>query len=393
MESQEEEYKHSIWEIYYKERATASPEKRIALNKRMLRWQGLMKNGWTAGQAYYRVLEEETGKSPSYSSRPWRRQAPFVVLAIALVVAIVYCVVITRDRDALNTELESVQSVLTPIQADLSSTKQSLASTQADLDYLNNTLGSVQNELEATKAKLGATEAELELYKETLGVQVFSGVQPPYKGGGSSGQINLINNPIAANPTWQELKAFLLADPTDDEYYIESLFVCGNFAEVLHNNAEAAGIKTTFVTAHFEDNDIAHALNAFKTADRGLVYVDCTGKGFQLPTFEERDYEQSYLTELDKIAYVVEGKEYGLVSIDMADSPEYSFYETYRIKTEEYFSKLEAYNQEADAYNQALGGRVYLEEPQYSKFKAWHNRLDSMAAELEALLEELGGFY
>ncbi len=56
----EEEYRHSVWEIYSKEWATANREKQAQLNKRMLRWQDLMKNGWTPSQAYYKVMEEES---------------------------------------------------------------------------------------------------------------------------------------------------------------------------------------------------------------------------------------------------------------------------------------------------------------------------------------------
>ncbi len=52
MESQdrEKEYEHNIWEIYRKEWATASPGKKIELNKQMRRWQELIKDGLTASQ-------------------------------------------------------------------------------------------------------------------------------------------------------------------------------------------------------------------------------------------------------------------------------------------------------------------------------------------------------
>lgn len=93
MESQdkEKEYAHNVWEIYRKEWATASPDKKAELNKRMLRWQELMQNGLSASQAYYRVMEEESGKSPqpisaekktNTKSRP--PSAPAVVVAIML---------------------------------------------------------------------------------------------------------------------------------------------------------------------------------------------------------------------------------------------------------------------------------------------------------------------
>ena len=371
MESQgkDEEYKHSIWEIYLKEWETASPEKKADLNKRMHRWQGLVDNGWTVQQAYYKAMEEElalrvpeepSGKQLAITSPPRMRKAPFIILALALAAAIVYSVVITREKGALNAELESVQSTLASTQSDLTTTKQTLASTQAELGPIKETLASTQSELSSTeqtlastqselssteqtlvstqselisteqtlastqselsstKEKLTSTEAELELYKET-GIEVFSSVQPRYeKGGIPKSEVYLENEPTATNPTWQELIAFLFADPTDDETYWEPMFNCTNFAEMLHNNAETAGIKAAFVAVFFEGEEVGHALNAFKTTDKGLVYVDCTGHEILI-------FGSS--AEWDKIAYVEKGKEYGAVGINRATSPEYSYYE------------------------------------------------------------------
>jgi len=116
MESQdkEKEYEHNVWEIYRKEFATASPEKRAELNKRMHRWQELMNSGLPAQQAYYKAMEEElafgvaeepSGKSPRYSRWSSMPKVPSVILVVALIAAIVYSVVTTMDRNTLNTEL------------------------------------------------------------------------------------------------------------------------------------------------------------------------------------------------------------------------------------------------------------------------------------------------
>lgn len=351
MESQDKdkEYEDNIWEVYRREWVAAGTDKRIELTRRMLRWQALMKVGLPAQQAYYkameqesdfRVAEEPSDKSPGYSFQHWVRKTPLTVLRWALVAAIVYGVVVTVGRNALNTELESVQSELTSTQSDLGSTKQTLTSTQSDLSSTKQelalaelTLVSKQSELSSTRKSLTLTQGELEraeeeimLYKETFGADVFSDIQPPFIKGGSGvpldRQINLNNNPTATNPTWRELITFLFADPTDDEYYDKTLFNCTNFAEMLHNNAEAAGIKCAFVTVSFESEEVGHALNAFRTADKGLVYVDCVG--MDITHIEP----WVYLVELeyDKIAYVMKGREYGLVSIDIATSPEYSVY-------------------------------------------------------------------
>jgi len=371
MESQdkEKEYEDNIWEIYHKEWATASGEKRIELNKRMRRWQQLMKNGWTAQQAYYkamegeldfRVAEEPSGKQLAIPSAPRLRKAPFVILGLALVAAIVYSVIITGDRDALNTKLTSVQSALASTQSELGSTQKTLDSTkqtlaskqeelaatheelavtreelgrtketllskQYELEEMQTELASTQSELGSIQAELEKAEASLQLYQDTLGVEVLSGVQPKATGGALVGSPNLKNNSNAENPTWVKLMVFLRADPTDDEYYSEYTFNCVSFAEMLHNNAEAKGIKAAFVGVYFRDSDIGHALNAFVTVDKGLVYVDCTGG-----SFTERWRYQSYSTEYDSVAYVWKGEEYGRWDINSSNIGRYQYYERFR---------------------------------------------------------------
>jgi hypothetical protein len=117
---------------------------------------------------------------------------------------------------------------------------------------------------------------------------------------------------------------FLLADPTDDETYQKYAFNCVDFSDMLHNNAEAAGIKSAFVAIEFYEEDVGHTLNAFRTTDKGLVYVDNTGENWAASI---KHLLYGYTSEYDRIAYVAKGKEYGVVSIHKAASPEYSFYE------------------------------------------------------------------
>ena len=87
----------------------------------------------------------------------------------------------------------------------------------------------------------------------------------------------LVNNPDAKNPTWKELKSFLAVDHTDNLSYVDGSFTCGDFAEVLHNNAEKAGIRAAWVAIDFSSGGVGHANNAFNTTDEGLVYIDDTG--------------------------------------------------------------------------------------------------------------------
>jgi len=87
----------------------------------------------------------------------------------------------------------------------------------------------------------------------------------------------LVNNPSARNPSWSQLVSFLKADRTDQICYDERSFICADFAEMLHNNAEKAGWKAAYVGIELASEIYGHALNAFQTTDRGLVYIDCTG--------------------------------------------------------------------------------------------------------------------
>lgn len=119
--------------------------------------------------------------------------------------------------------------------------------------------------------------------------------------GADGHRITLRNNPQASDPSWEQLKTFLRLDDTDQIPYDLNKFVCADFAEKLHNNAEIAGIRAAYVCIKLGPSSYypvsgGHALNAFQTTDRGLVYIDCTG-------FKPG-------VNADKIVDVVVGQEY-----------------------------------------------------------------------------------
>ncbi|MCX6013709.1 MAG: hypothetical protein NTV30_09995, partial [Chloroflexi bacterium] len=95
--------------------------------------------------------------------------------------------------------------------------------------------------------------------------------------GAKGNPIILKNNRHAENPTWEELKQFLLEDNTDKILYEDAIFVCSDFSETLHNNAEKAGIKAGYVCITFFNSTTGHTLNVFTTTDRGIIYIDDTG--------------------------------------------------------------------------------------------------------------------
>ena len=95
---------------------------------------------------------------------------------------------------------------------------------------------------------------------------------------GADGEpIELVQNSAAADVSWDQLRQFLSDDRTDRIRYDDDTFVCADFAETLHNNAEEAGIRAGYVFIQFPGETPAHTCNVFYTTDRGRVYVDDTG--------------------------------------------------------------------------------------------------------------------
>jgi hypothetical protein len=126
--------------------------------------------------------------------------------------------------------------------------------------------------------------------------------------------IVLINNRNAVNPSYAQLINFLQNDTTDEYPYIttnkpEGYYygtaeshvdltrikniingtsepsnpdVCADFAERLHNDAEMDGIRCAYVSLELSTG--GHAIDAFQTTDRGLIYIDDTGISSPGPT-------------------------------------------------------------------------------------------------------------
>ncbi len=212
--------------------------------------------------------------------------------------------------------------------------------------------------------------------------------------GGDGEPIELVNNLDATNPTYAELVDFIKADTTDTKGYVEEGFmayVCSDFAEAVHNYAEAAGIKAAWVSIGFYGDVEGHALNAFETTDRGVVYIDCTGEGFLSQLGSEKYNYASW----DKVAFVEIGREYGVIDIAYTKSLSYSFYQEYMRKWQEFETRLEAYNSEVERYNQEISGKVYIEgSTELTRIEAWEARLEEEGQALDKLAKELGeGYY
>ena len=240
--------------------------------------------------------------------------AGVIVLGLGLIASIYFAITLNMDKNALAAELETTQNVLAITQAELTDTQNTLAMTQADLEETNNTLTSTNAELSAAQVTLTSTQSELETtsYELTLkldelddangeidslegsvavlqeslastssrldiSTDTLEGLGIDVDFSAECRDVELVDNPAAQNPTWDELITFLAADQTEQHQYILDVYDCSQFSRDVHNNAEEAGIRAAEVQIWFENENTGHALNAFITTDYGLVYVDCTG--------------------------------------------------------------------------------------------------------------------
>jgi len=219
-------------------------------------------------------------------------------------------------------------------------------------------------------------------------IQQYENRQPPYRKA-SEEMVHLSNNPDAKDVNFAELKSFIREDATDEGLYLQGVRDCVDFAQQLHNNAEAAGIKAAFVTVNFAGEEIGHALNAFKTTDEGLVYIDCTGMTLDLKLKSVIEEDKNKLQN-DAVAYVEKDKQYGCISIDKAGSLDYGFYIEYTQDWQKLDGMIDDFINEYDAFKRALGGRTTLAEPEYSKFKAWEAELHEKQRMIDELADRLG---
>jgi hypothetical protein len=208
--------------------------------------------------------------------------------------------------------------------------------------------------------------------------------------GGDGEAIILNNNPEATDPTYDELVEFIKNDSTDTKDYIEEgpdAYVCSDFAEEVHNNAEAAGIRAGWVGVTFQGIDEGHALNAFETIDRGLVYVDCT-KGSDSGGGDNE--AQSW----DTVAYIEIGKRYGIIHIDRAKSLLYDFYVEYEKAWQEHKELLKSYNEEVERFNDEVGQKVYtVGSPEEQFITAWKKEILEKQEILENQKKQLGDYW
>jgi len=227
-------------------------------------------------------------------------------------------------------ELDELRPQIPALQSELDTTKSQLDSANETIANLETTLSNTQEQLEETEEQLEETEEQLEKAQDVLG-GVYITIQKTEQ----CKDANLVDNPSAADPTWDQLLTFLANDKTEltpYRYYSPDSpynYDCSEFSRDLHNNAEKMGIRAGVVHIYFMDSpDTGHAINVFLTKDYGLVYIDCTGTYSYNPD------------PPDTIAYVKRGKRYIAIDVNeikVGNIRNYDFWNSIRFTSAYYY--------------------------------------------------------
>lgn len=130
-------------------------------------------------------------------------------------------------------------------------------------------LRGLEAELEA--ARTGLTDVEVELHAsnelvESLEAALFDLETNYYRLTTGYGY-------VLRDPSYREMKDFLERDGTSGQEYMDSQYTCVDFSADVNANAAREGIRCAYVIIEFRGGG-GHAIVAFETTDRGLVFVE-----------------------------------------------------------------------------------------------------------------------
>jgi hypothetical protein len=102
---------------------------------------------------------------------------------------------------------------------------------------------------------------------------------------------------------YSEVVTFLRTDQTDKNEYVEQVFDCVTFTKLVKEDANGEGIKCAFVIMDLSGakKNTSHAINAFETTDRGIVYFDPQTDGERFGIYVGGTYKLSEVYKITKV--------------------------------------------------------------------------------------------
>ncbi|GEM_PF-7126964 len=183
------------------------------------------------------------------------KTAGLVILLLAFIITGGLAYILWIDVDALSAQNYELTTKSSALNDDLNA----VSAKTAEIEKLRQELLAQNQDLlqknEALRSELTKATTELQTIRQSFDTlrqenidlrRKLDGTLPGLKAGGVP--IKITNNFSGTHdPTRNELIDFLMADDTEMIPYVEDKFTCGNFAELLHDRAEAKGIRAGVV--------------------------------------------------------------------------------------------------------------------------------------------------
>jgi hypothetical protein len=155
----------------------------------------------------------------------------------------------------------ATRSSLLEVEEELDDTKSQLKSSKTELASIKDTLATTESNLATSKVSLNRLQASLgDLQYD------FSNLKTNYD------RMTEGFGYILRDPTYQEVKNFLISDNTNSHLYNTDTYNCANFSADVAANAAKMNIRCGFVNVSFIDG--AHAIVVFNTTDKGIIFVE-----------------------------------------------------------------------------------------------------------------------
>jgi hypothetical protein len=203
---------------------------------------------------------------------------PIISLLIIVIALSGWTFVQSADLHNTQDSLASTQSQLTTTQADLTRTETNLTTTQSNLTQTQQDLTSTRSTLSTAQVKLVQTQTDLAntLNQITSTNERVKSLQTDYDSLKTNNDRMTVGYAyVFSDPTFLQMKNFLASDKTDQNTYNIATYNCQNFCADVIANAAKAKIRCAFVS--IDERSSGHAIIAFNTTDKGIIYIEPQG--------------------------------------------------------------------------------------------------------------------
>ncbi len=183
---------------------------------------------------------------------------------------------LSRDNTLLRTSLNSLNNTIERKNQQLNESNQLIEQSKNIIDTLSETIQNQQILIDNYYYLVQQTEVEKTWINDKLQRQIEINENLTNEIIELYSELRYFNDnltSIVKHPSYDEMVAFLQLNTIDQNEYITPNYVCYHFAMDTINDAFYSGYYSAYVQIQFADGT-SHAIIAFQTIDRGLVYVE-----------------------------------------------------------------------------------------------------------------------